>query len=152
MAGLLADKRALEYDIIAIQEPWRNPFHPTTYNPVKDRFDLIYLESNSTRVCFFINSKLRGSWTHTHYSPDYAAIALQIQEHDREYPRTIYIYNEVIYKDIMPRMNTSSLETSTYTTCHKCQFRCLEGAMDRFYKDENSKLQDEEGAGSRRAM
>jgi ribonuclease HI len=90
MAGLLADERALEYDIIAIQEPWRNPFHHTTYHPVKDRFDLIYQDSESTRVCFFINIKLRGSWTYTHHSPDYTTIALQIQEH---HPRTIHIHN-----------------------------------------------------------
>jgi hypothetical protein len=61
MAGILADERALEYNIIAIQEPWRNPFHHTTYHPVKDHFDLVYQETESTRVYFFINSKLRRS-------------------------------------------------------------------------------------------
>jgi exonuclease III len=95
MAGLLADERALEYDIIAIQEPWRNPFHHTTYHPVKDRFDLVYQETESTRVCFFINSKLRGSWTHAYHSPDYSTIALQIQQHNTHQPRprTVYIHN-----------------------------------------------------------
>ena len=29
---LFEDKRTTELDIIAIQEPWQNPFQPTTYN------------------------------------------------------------------------------------------------------------------------
>ena len=42
MASFLVDKQMLEYDIIALQEPWRNPFQHMTYHPVKDQFDLIY--------------------------------------------------------------------------------------------------------------
>lgn len=70
MAPLLADENVWKYDIIAIQEPWRNQFQTTTYHPVKDRFDLVYNKQPNTQVCFFINSQLRGAWTHTHHIPD----------------------------------------------------------------------------------
>ena len=33
MAPLLADPRIQKFDIIAIQEPWKNPYQETTYYP-----------------------------------------------------------------------------------------------------------------------
>jgi hypothetical protein len=38
MATLLRDPRIQEYDILAIQEPWRNPFISTTHNPITHSF------------------------------------------------------------------------------------------------------------------
>jgi ribonuclease HI len=92
MAGLLADEQALEYDIIAIQEPWRNPFHYTTYHPVKDRFDLTYMENEGTRVCFYISRRLYGTWSHTHHSPDLSTLSIKVQEQGQN-ERTIHIHN-----------------------------------------------------------
>jgi hypothetical protein len=60
MAGLLADERALEYDIIAIQEPWRNPFYHTTYHPVKDRFDLVYKKAEVQEYVFSSTGNYKG--------------------------------------------------------------------------------------------
>ncbi len=40
--------RTLTYDIIAIQEPWRNLGFFTTYHLHKDIFHLIYMEHTST--------------------------------------------------------------------------------------------------------
>jgi hypothetical protein len=91
MAPLLADENVWKYDIIAIQEPWRNRFQTTTYHPVKDRFDLVYNEQPNTRVCFFINSQLRGAWTHTHHTPDLDTLHLQFQ--DGKEVRTVHIHN-----------------------------------------------------------
>lgn len=31
MVSLFQDSKTLEYDILAIQEPWRNPFLATSY-------------------------------------------------------------------------------------------------------------------------
>lgn len=61
MATLLRDERVLEIDVLAIQEPWRNPFIDTTHHPAKDRFHLCYPASSydePARVCFFINKRL----------------------------------------------------------------------------------------------
>ncbi|KAJ6436165.1 restless-like transposase [Purpureocillium lavendulum] len=61
MATLLRDPRIREYDILAIQEPWKNAFSETTHHPAKDLFHLCYPateEGEPTRVCFFINNQL----------------------------------------------------------------------------------------------
>ena len=42
MAPMLTDENVWKYDIIAIQEPWRNKFQAATYHPVKDCFNLVY--------------------------------------------------------------------------------------------------------------
>ncbi|KAK7433457.1 reverse transcriptase, partial [Colletotrichum acutatum] len=64
MATLLRDPNIDNYDIIAIQEPWRNPYSATTHHPANDRFHLCYPsseENGPARVCFFINKKLDHS-------------------------------------------------------------------------------------------
>lgn len=35
MATLLRDERIKEFDILAIQEPWRNPYISTTHHPAQ---------------------------------------------------------------------------------------------------------------------
>ena len=93
MGPLLADDRALEYDIIALQEPWKNPFQGTTYHPVRDRFDLLYMEDRRPRVCFFVNKRLSGQWIHTHHAPDYSTLELKIRDCDPRGYRTVHIHN-----------------------------------------------------------
>ncbi|KAK1471624.1 zinc knuckle [Colletotrichum abscissum] len=64
VATLLRDLSIDNYDIIAIQEPWRNPYSATTHHPAKDRFHLSYPSREGrgpARVCFFVNKKLDHS-------------------------------------------------------------------------------------------
>jgi hypothetical protein len=61
LASLFQDPRTLEYDVLAIQEPWRNPFIATSYNPLKAHFQLTYLDDAATRVCFYINKRINPS-------------------------------------------------------------------------------------------
>jgi hypothetical protein len=61
LASLFQDPRILEYDVLAIQEPWRNPFIATSYNPLKAHFQLTYLNDAATRVCFYINKRIDPS-------------------------------------------------------------------------------------------
>ncbi|EED15319.1 conserved hypothetical protein [Talaromyces stipitatus ATCC 10500] len=91
MAPLLADENIWKYNIIAIQELWRNQFQTTTYHLVKDRFDLVYNEQPNTRVCFFINSQLRGAWTHTHHTLDLDTLHLQFK--NGKEARIVHIHN-----------------------------------------------------------
>jgi exonuclease III len=61
MASMLRDPRIHEYDILAIQELWRNPFAATTHHPAKRFFYLCCLagsEAGHARVCFFVNKRL----------------------------------------------------------------------------------------------
>jgi len=104
MAPLLADENTWEYDIIAIQEPWRNKFQTTTYHPIKDRFDLVYNTHRKTRVCFFINRHLKGTWSHIHHTPDLDSLHLQIQDGDQR--KTLHIHN--IYNPIEGTENRQS--------------------------------------------
>lgn len=48
MIPLLANPRTQEYDIIAIQEPWRNPTVPTTLNSHQSGFHLLYRPDGNT--------------------------------------------------------------------------------------------------------
>lgn len=64
MATFLCDPRINDYDIIAIQELWRNPFSTTTHHLAKDQFHLCYPtneEEGPARVCFFVNRRLNHS-------------------------------------------------------------------------------------------
>lgn len=56
MADFLRNPRVLETDIIAIQEPWGNPYIETTHHPAKAKHHLVYPTSikcsgERTRVC-----------------------------------------------------------------------------------------------------
>lgn len=59
MIPLFEDQRVQDIDILAIQEPWRNPAQATTYHSLKRFFELLFDgRSNNTRVCFFVNKRL----------------------------------------------------------------------------------------------
>jgi hypothetical protein len=60
MASLLRDPGTYNFDIIAIQEPWKNPYTATTHHPAKDRSHLCYPTGDtegSARVCFHYGTK-----------------------------------------------------------------------------------------------
>jgi exonuclease III len=98
MATLLRDPRVKEYDILAIQEPWRNPFQDTTHHPAKDSFYLCYPESTDglpSRVCFFVNKRLDNSKCHfKEYSRDLCSIVLNTGETDAERIVVSNVYNQ----------------------------------------------------------
>jgi hypothetical protein len=66
MTTLLRDPKIQDYDILAIQEPWRNLFTSTTYNLVTDTFHLCFPRDSRealARVCFFVNKRIdQASW------------------------------------------------------------------------------------------
>lgn len=52
MIPLFEQQNTLLYDILAIQEPWKNPFQNTTNHRLSQYFELAYLSDRNTRVCF----------------------------------------------------------------------------------------------------
>lgn len=58
MAEIFAAEKNLKFDIIAIQEPWRNTQINTTHNPVPDRFDLLYYNNETTRTALYVNKEI----------------------------------------------------------------------------------------------
>ena len=90
MASLLRDRRITNYDVLAIQEPWRNPFMNTTHNPIPQHFELAYHNHRKTRVCFFINKRIGSSqWSVIHHTPDFSTLELRWGEKNE----TIAIHN-----------------------------------------------------------
>jgi hypothetical protein len=47
MATSLRDPRVMDYDVLAVQELWRNAFMSTTHHPAKAQFHLCYPAARS---------------------------------------------------------------------------------------------------------
>jgi hypothetical protein len=58
LAGLLEDPRVKEYDIIAVQEPWRNTVDSHAYNPRNSGFHLVDRGTADSRVTTYINKRI----------------------------------------------------------------------------------------------
>lgn len=84
MATLLRDPKAAEIDVLAIQEPWRNPYTATTHHPTKDTFHLCYPpgdgDARPARVCFFVNKRLdHNKWHFDAHSRDACSLTIYVQ-------------------------------------------------------------------------
>ena len=91
---LLQDENIHKYDIIAIQEPWRNPFMKTSYNPSTSLFHLAYPPFKETRVCFYVNKRLHpGKWSVTNHSEDAQTITIEIAGSAQRVIQVHNIYN-----------------------------------------------------------
>lgn len=95
LADLFRDSRILEYDLLAIQEPWRNPFVATSYNPLKMHFHLMYREDEETRACFYINKRIdRETWTVSHVTKDLTTLTITSPTLHHKL-HIINVYNEI---------------------------------------------------------
>ena len=94
LASLFQNSKTLEYDILAIQEPWRNPFIATSYHPLKSHFQFTYFEDATTRVCFYINKRIDPStWSVSYITKD--IIGLEIRNSTLDNKLRIYnVYNK----------------------------------------------------------
>ena len=78
MAPLLADKAVALYDILALQEPWKNPHKNTTYYPNSSVFYTAY-NDQERQSCFLINKNLDiNSWDIDYSGPDICSLRLQL--------------------------------------------------------------------------
>ncbi|CEJ62708.1 hypothetical protein PMG11_11201 [Penicillium brasilianum] len=103
MASLFQSPKVLEYDVLAIQEPWRNPFIATSYHPLKTHFQLMYSPDAGTRVCFYVNKRVDPStWSATFISKD--IISLKVSDPSSNQDLHIFnVYNEVT-TDTLPTL------------------------------------------------
>ncbi|KAL6152343.1 hypothetical protein ACJQWK_05935 [Exserohilum turcicum] len=97
MATLLRDPRIHEYDILAIQEPWRNPYMATTHHPAKDVFHLCYPvaadEEGPARVCFFVNKRIdHNRWRFKEHSRDVCSLVIE-PSRDQQEQQSVAIHN-----------------------------------------------------------
>ncbi len=116
MATLLRDSATWQHSIIAIQEPWINPFSSITHHPIRDRFELLYPEANLTgepeaaaRVCFFVNKKIAATeWTFTQHSLNLVTLHLKFKASGDLETRRINVHN--VYNS-GPNMNIRGTRT-----------------------------------------
>lgn len=82
MAPLLRDRAILDYDVIAIQEPWVNPFEHNSHNPISSSFVLwLPPPGDKPRVAFYTNKRINHSRvTFTAHSSDFATISIAARE------------------------------------------------------------------------
>ena len=82
MAQFLRDPAVLAADIIAIQEPWINPYKDNTHHPAKQTHELLWPSEGETgaraRVCMFVSKKI-GGWTHFAHSADVQELRLRTE-------------------------------------------------------------------------
>ena len=101
MAQFLRDPEVLKADIIAIQEPWENPFKDDTHHPAKQTHELLWPAEAETggraRVYMFVSRKLAG-WSHVAYSKDVQELRLKVSTRSESIEirevRFVNVYNQ----------------------------------------------------------
>lgn len=98
MANLYRDPKIMDFDILAIQEPWVNPFVDTTHHPAKDLFHLCYPQAegeSSARVCMFINKRLdHTKWQFESHNRHFCTVTIDLGRGDQAAEIKIHnIYN-----------------------------------------------------------
>ena len=89
---LLADPNTQDYDIIAIQEPWRNPSIPTNLSSHPSGFHLLFRPNRDTRVCFYINDTIDpDSWEAEYPSADICTLKVRMKTGNTS--KVIHIHN-----------------------------------------------------------
>jgi len=80
MEPLLADSAVASYDIIAIQEPWKNPQMNRTYCPAAAGYYSAY-DDIEQRCCFIVNKNLDiSTWDVEFYRPDLVVLSYRTNE------------------------------------------------------------------------
>ena len=95
LASLFRDPDTANYDVLVIQEPWRNPYIATSYHPLKDTFYLAYPDDKAARVCFYINRRIDPStWTISYSTKDIMILQIDNISFGNKV-HIVNVYNEV---------------------------------------------------------
>jgi hypothetical protein len=114
---LLAEDQTRSYDIIAIQEPWRNPNQNRTYCPSASGFIPAY-DDCERRSCFLVHKDLdKSTWSIEFPSPDIAVLNLRTNDH------CIWIYS--VYSE-PPGSYTTTQYNTPITLLPNCLSRYRE--------------------------
>lgn len=110
MIPLLADPKLQDYNVVAIQEPWKNLFGATTLSFHCSGFHLLYKPRGNTQVCLYINERIDpDSWEIEYGSADICTLKIKIQNNNVK--SLIYIYN--VYNPF-PTSYSSTESPSTF--------------------------------------
>lgn len=107
MAPFVAEATRLGHEIIAIQEPWQNPYMNATYCPGNSGFWPAYPKQFKSRACFLVSKQIQlSAWTIKYPRPDIASLTLRTEN------RTIHIHN--IYSAPPGSLRTIDQESPIY--------------------------------------
>lgn len=110
MIPLLANIYIQDYNIIAIQEPWRSFLVPTTLNSHQSGFHLLYCPRGNIKVCFYVNKSIDPeTWKVDFSSPDIST--LKITTWTKGVSKVIHIHN--VYNPL-PFFYSSTKSPSTH--------------------------------------
>lgn len=91
----------MEYDILAIQDPCRNPFTSATHHSAKDDCHLCYFaafEDEPARVCFFVNKRLDNTtWQFKSQTKDACSLHIQCEAPKQEQGQ-LHVHNIYLVK------------------------------------------------------
>ena len=78
MEPLFHNEIIRQYDVIAIQEPWKNVFQNTSMQAGNLGFQLIYPNSTQARACIYVNNRIdTNQWDAIEHSPDLVTLRLR---------------------------------------------------------------------------
>ncbi|RMZ90276.1 hypothetical protein DV736_g2490, partial [Chaetothyriales sp. CBS 134916] len=115
MAEAFRRSEIFDYDILAIQEPYQNRFQHTTHHPAKEQFHLLYFDSESTRSCIFVNTRIDpATWSVRYVNEDICILDL---ETNQGHLSLYNVYNDPekddrtrILQDLAQELNTEQPE------------------------------------------
>ena len=99
MIAFLRDSKTLKYDIIALQESWRNNFQTITHFSNSRWFNLIYvdqidIENMKLKVCFYINKRIDQFKIKIHFdSRDVLTIEIQLKSSKSNLTHSLWLHN-----------------------------------------------------------
>ena len=88
LIGLLEEREIAKFDVLAIQEPWKNPYNWEGYNPRNSPFYLIQKPSEKARTAIYVNKRIPKSQVSEIYK-DTDLISLKMSTTKED----IYIHN-----------------------------------------------------------
>ena len=65
------------YDVIAIQEPWLNPYMSTTYCPRSSPYHLVFCGTGRTRACLYVSKAIPISKWKARAEQDYCWVRIE---------------------------------------------------------------------------
>ena len=114
MAEAFRRHQICDYDIIAVQEPYRNPVQNTSHHPAKDRFHLLYHDSKLTRTCLFVNKRIDpATWKVEHINEDICLLQLTTLQGR---VCLVNVYNDPDEEDRTRTLRTLAQELSKVTS------------------------------------
>ena len=94
MIQLFENIKTKKYDIITIQKSWRKNDCNITYHSNKNHFEFLYLNHETTKICYYINKKLiMNFWNFINHISNFNILHFKIIDEKIIHIHNIYNFN-----------------------------------------------------------